>query len=305
MKYIKLFMLAAVATLFAACSDDESFNTNEVTVGFEAAEQTYLESAVMVNVPVKITGERNGDIKLKVEAVDGTAMDGKHYMVTSTDLNLPADSEDDVISVEIMIYDDGTEENDDRTFTLNIVDAKGATVGTSSCVVTLKDVDKNPYFKLFGTYTAEFIDVKTGAKTNVEVTIDDDGEVENDEDYLIMHGMVLNGAWDAACGWYLKYSPDGTLQFEWGYFWKAYNFGSFYGATTTMPYLYNPETGKCDPQDAIQATYNDTFDTIEFEPNSVVGQGVFDYNPNTGAIDVNTYYGVFGSQYLISTFKKK
>ena len=34
MRYIKLFMLFAVASLFASCSDDETINSNKVTAGF-------------------------------------------------------------------------------------------------------------------------------------------------------------------------------------------------------------------------------------------------------------------------------
>lgn len=302
MKYIKLFMLAAVATLFAACSDDESFNTSEVTVGFEAAEQTYLESAIMINVPVKITGERNGDIKLKVEAVDGTAKDGEHYLVTSTDLNLPADSKDDVITVEVTIYDDGSEENDDRSFTLNIIDAKGAKIGTRSCAITLKDVDKNPYFKLFGTYTVEAYDLKTGDPANFDITINDDSDPDSDEKYL--YGAGAPDSWYGfESSWILEYSPNGTLQFSTDGYWDGlYNFGSFKGAVSVLPYVLTDASKllPCDDGMGPQAVYNDTFDTIEFVDKCIITTAIWSYNGGFEA-----YKGYYDAPVVVKKLTKK
>ena len=54
MKYIKLFMLMAAVTFFAACSsDDESWNSaSDVTVGMAKAEMTVNEGKGLFNVPI-------------------------------------------------------------------------------------------------------------------------------------------------------------------------------------------------------------------------------------------------------------
>lgn len=279
MKYYKLFMLIVVASLFAACSDDDSFNTNgDVTVGFAATEQVYNESDNMIYVPVKISGMRNGDIKFKVEAVDGSAKTNTHYMVTSGDINLPADSEDDVVNIEIAIYDDGQEENDDREFTLNIINADGATVGISSCVVTIKDVDKNPYFKLFGTYNVEAIDTKTGDAVNFELVINDDQDAASAEKYL--YGEGAPSTWyDFDTKWILEYHPDGTLQFSTDGYWDGlYDFGSFKGAISVLPYnLVGSKLVPCEDGQGPKAVYNDTFDTIEFVDDCYLSTAVWSY----------------------------
>lgn len=302
MKYIKLFMLAVVATLFVACSDDDSFNSNnDVTVGFEAAEQTYNESDNMIYVPVKVSGERNGDVKIKVEAVDGSAKDGTHYMVTSGDINIPGDSEEDVVNIEVLVYDDGTEENDDREFTLNIVDANGATVSISSCVVTLKDVDKNPYFKLFGTYTVEAIDVATETPVTFDLVINDDADAASAEKYLYGEGAPSHWfGFDSK--WILEYHPDGTLQFSTDGYWDGlYNFGSFKGAVSVLPYhVVGGKLTPCNDGQGPKAVYNDTFDTIEFVDDCYLSTAVWSYNGGFEA-----YKGYYDDYIYVTKLTKK
>lgn len=120
MKSVYFYLFAAVALLFASCSDDDDMNTTGATVSFEQAEYSFAESAVMVNVPLKVEGERNGNIVVHLKVTDGTAISEGHYIVTSETINIPADSEDEVFNVEIRVLDDGNEENDDRYFSIAI-----------------------------------------------------------------------------------------------------------------------------------------------------------------------------------------
>ena len=61
MRYLKLFMLLAMSTAFVACSDDEeSYNSNDVTVGFTATEYSIRENASIVDIPINIVGKING-----------------------------------------------------------------------------------------------------------------------------------------------------------------------------------------------------------------------------------------------------
>ena len=195
MKKLYLTLLSAVALMFAACSDDDNMNSTNATISFKNSEVTFLESAGMVNVPLVVEGERNGDIKVHLKATDGSAVETGHYLVTSTDINIPAGSEETTFNVEVIIYDDGTEENDDRTFTLSIESIEGAKAGQNeSCSVKLKDVDKNPYFKLFGEYTATGIDSKSGETITFDVTISDtDGHDTYTEEALVCWGFPEGG----------------------------------------------------------------------------------------------------------------
>ena len=163
MKFSRIFLTLTVAAAFTACSNktewdiDGDMNTTDALVGFESATVVYNESDGLVKLPIKVTGERNGNVKINVKATDGTAVQDVHYIVTSGDLNIPAEEK---VSIELRLLDDGQEENEDREFTLTITSAEGAKVSEiATCTVTLKDVDANPFFKLFGTYEAEAYDL--------------------------------------------------------------------------------------------------------------------------------------------------
>ena len=118
MKYIKLFMLLAVVSLFAACSSDDDYNTNETTVSFANNAITTKESAGIVNIPINVTGLRNGDISLRIvteEVGENPAKEDVNYMITDKTLTLKADTlQSGVINVEVKMVDDN-EINENRT----------------------------------------------------------------------------------------------------------------------------------------------------------------------------------------------
>lgn len=282
MKKIKLFLLTAAAVLFAACSEDD-LNSNAVQVGFEGAQIQFNESDGLVHFPLKVVGERNGDIKVKIGVTSGTAVENEHFIITSYDINIPADA--DEVCVEMRIIDDGQTENDDRTFTISVVDIQGAELSQdATCTVVLKDVDANPFFKLFGKYEAEAFDVKSGDPCNFIVTIDDDGD--GDGKYLYASGCPSF--------WYgfdtkiiLGYNPDGTLNVEYGYWDGLYNFGSYTGVVCYQPGFLTE--GKIRPVEEASATYNSTFDTITFEDGLLFTTGVYVYD-NGNITDYKGYY---------------
>lgn len=274
MKNIKLFLLAVVAGLFAACSEDENFNTNAVTVGFEDSEVSFNESDNMVFLPIKVTGERNGDIKLVITTEDNTAKDEEHYLITSKEINIPAGA--DEVKIEMRILDDGNVENDPRDFTIKIANVQGAkTSETSSVKVVLRDVDAKPFFKLFGKYEVEAYEVD-GTPCNFVVTIDD--EAEGTEQYLYAEGApsCFKQSWDTKMAF--LFNGDGTLTFDYGYWDGLYNFGSFLGVVCALPCEVN-EQGKVVPAfDGLTIKYNDTYDTIEFEEGTAYCIGAFVYD---------------------------
>lgn len=287
MKSIYLLFLAATATLFfSACSDDDSMNSTDATVSFQADEVTFLESAGTVYVPLKVEGDRNGDIKVHLKATDGTAISEGHYLVTSCDINMPGGSEEDTYKVEVILYDDGAEENDDRTFTLSIESVEGAkAAGNTTCTVILKDVDKNPYFKLLGEYTATGVETQTGETMTWDVTIKNtDGSDDYSEEALVCWGFPEGGnGLNPDANWYLLYSKKGTVTLEPDWYYTAYNFGSFIGAVCVSP--YNMDRTPSDQK--FVGTYNDTFDEITFDSDAaqlLIGTKISDYNTSTGAI---------------------
>lgn len=155
MKYIKLFMLVAMASLFASCSDDEEYNSNsEVTVGFEQATVTMKETAGIFNIPIKVTGARNGNVSIVVtteETGEYPAKENVNYIITDKTLNLKADTlKSGVINVEVKAIND-SEVNEDRTFKLNITTVNGAQKSeTTSVLVTLRDDDGEFYSRFSG-----------------------------------------------------------------------------------------------------------------------------------------------------------
>ena len=154
MKYIKLFMLLVAATVFAACSDDDSWNSKEVTVGFDNPTLSIKENGGLVNIPINVKGLRNGDIALVIKAEetgDNPAVEDVNYMITDKTLNLKADDlEEGVVNIELKTIDD-QEINENRTLKLIIADAKGATIENNEITITLRDNDAAFYEKFFGT----------------------------------------------------------------------------------------------------------------------------------------------------------
>ncbi len=271
--------------LFAACSSDDDMNSTNATVSFTESVYEFQESAGMVNIPIKVDGERNGDIRVKVKVTDGSAIAEGHYLVTSEVINIPADSEDATFNVEVIVMDDGNTENDDRDFTIAIENVEGATAtGNANCSIILKDVDKNPYFKLFGDWTLTAIDVYSGETVNFDVNVSDtDGYDSYAEEYLVFKGFD-EGGYNADVYWVVAYNKNGTLKIvPNGLFYAAYNFGSFIGACAVWPMAIEGNS-VVEANAAVEGTFNETFDEITFDENGIAGVSVHLYDTSTGAI---------------------
>lgn len=303
MKSIYTYLLIIATVLLAACSDDDNLNTNNVTVSFEQNEFTYLESAGLVNIPLKVEGARNGDIKVRLKVNDGTAISEGHYIVTSDVINIPVDSEDTTFDVEVLLLDDGDTENDERNFTIAIAEVEGASTGANAaCNIILQDVDKNPYFKLMGDWKLTAVDAGTGEEISWDVNIsDNDGYDSYAEDYLVFKGYNEAGSFNGDAIWLVAYDKSGTLSItSTEYFYAAYNFGSFIGAVciTPMDMTNKPSTT------AIPGTFNNTFDEIVFDTSvSILGLKVHEYNTETG--EIGAYKGRLGNPYANIRLVKK
>ncbi len=199
MKYIKLFMLVLAAGLFASCSDDDATtNTNSgVTVEFESATMSIRENAGYINVPVKVSGARNGNVRFTVttaEVGSNPAKEDVHYLVTTKSYNLNVDTlKSNTVNVQVKIVND-SEENDARQFSLTIASAEGATVGsTATETITINDDDSSLYGKFAGTWTLSGVrETYSGSESfSQDVTISTAVDETEYEKYLYMSAPGL------------------------------------------------------------------------------------------------------------------
>lgn len=217
MKYIKLFMLLAVVSVFVACSSDDDYNTNETTVSFASDAITTKESAGIINIPIMVTGLRNGSVNVTVKAEEVGANPAKedvNYLITSKNINLNADdAESATMNVEVKMVDDN-EINENRTFKLTIVSVNGAQLGANaSTTITIRDNDAAFYEKFFGKWKLSGTLTNFGGSSpiNQDVTIsgETDEDAPNYEKLLTMTIPKFNFAGvPVDCGLHLRYSFD-------------------------------------------------------------------------------------------------
>lgn len=110
------------------------------TVGVTTTALDVVEGADAV-VPVRLSAAAGADVTVGYTAVDGTATAARDFTATSGTLTIPAGSRDAQIVVPT-IGNDTAEGN--RTFTLTLADAAGATLGAATSTVTIRDDDAAP-----------------------------------------------------------------------------------------------------------------------------------------------------------------
>lgn len=273
MKYIKLFMLMAAVTFFAACSsDDDSWNSaSDVTVGMAQTEMTVNEGKGLFNVPIEVKGETNGNVFVTVELKEVGANPAKedvHYYVTDKTINIS----EGVGNVEIETVDDD-DINDPRTFQVTIVDAKGAKISeNASTTITLKDNDSEFYSKLQGKWTLSGVD-RSGKPISWNVTITGASD-ESEADFnkkLYVGGFAGESTCEAELSYYFdKETKQGRLVFEGmgQYAMGAYNFGGDLGPCYVLP--FNFKDGKL-TEDPIEGAWSDDMKTITFDEGMMAG----------------------------------
>lgn len=173
MKLSKIFFITLACLSMASCSDDDDpvlNSTSGVTVSLEnsftypdrtpATSDTLFvdENAGIFNLPIVVSGVSNGAVVVNVEVVAGTPDASKHldaaeevndFVITSKRVLIPAG--ESIGNVEInAIWPQGVIDND-RTFTVRITSAEGATVGNASTVVTIRNID-SAYTMMLGAW---------------------------------------------------------------------------------------------------------------------------------------------------------
>lgn len=176
MKYIKLFMLMVAAILFTACSDEETYNTDATTaVEFEKTTMTVKESEGLIKLPVKITGKRNGMIRLtiKAEGVDGSSEAPSYvaakesangsegdYSITTKTLVVKTDIiTSEVMNFEMKVLDDKIMNSDRKVrFTLSV---EGAKLGAKNTLdVKIENDERTVYDLLAGDWVMSYSEVQ-------------------------------------------------------------------------------------------------------------------------------------------------
>lgn len=178
-----------------ACSDDDEtigWNSNaDITVEMGQATLSVKEGRGMVNVPITVTGEANGNIMVTVACEETgltPAQEDVHYYVT--DKTIIISPENTTASIEINVIDADEEINEARTFDIRIVDVTACKVGALDYTsVTIRDNDGDYYDKMSGRWNVNYIDYDGNAATaQVVLTAADEDEAGYNE-YYIMTGL--------------------------------------------------------------------------------------------------------------------
>ena len=191
MKFTKILAACIGLISMTACSGSDEFNTESgVSVEMAQGAITVKENKGLFNVPVVLNGNTNGNVKVTIK-VEGSGenpalpfeeKDGKwsgNFIVTSKTVNIPQGVSE--VNIEINTHDD-FDENPDRTFTVTIVSAEGASIGNlASTIVTIKDNDSLPYEKIQGAWKFKFFSVANDKDSFWDVTIN--GFEDNTPEY--------------------------------------------------------------------------------------------------------------------------
>ena len=188
-------MLLAVVTFFGACSsDDDSWNTAaDVTVSMKNPTMVIKENMGLTNVPIEVKGKTNGNVYVTLavkEVGKKPAKEDVHYYITDKTISIS----DSIGYVEVEPVDDD-EINDDRTFEITIVEAKGAKIGNATTQVSLKDNDSQIYEKLQGKWKLTGVSRQGAPMESVVKIIGASDEKDGDYNHtLYLTGMAVSSS---------------------------------------------------------------------------------------------------------------
>ena len=273
MKYIKLLMLLAVVTFFGACSsDDDSWNTAaDVTVSMKNPTMVIKENMGLTNVPIEVKGKTNGNVYVTLavkEVGSNPAKEDVHYYITDKTISIS----DSIGYVEVEPVDDD-EINDNRTFEITIVEAKGAKIGNATTQVSLKDNDSQIYEKLQGKWKLTAVN-RQGAPLESVVKIIGASD-EKDGDYN--HTLYLTGMAVSSSSARLSFNAkDGYVAFD---NLGKYNFIEGYDFTKDLGImgnivLSNLSNGSLTTT-PIKGTWSEDCKEIVFDQDQVLFGGIY------------------------------
>lgn len=277
MKYIKLLMLLAVVTFFGACSsDDDSWNSAaDVTVSMKNPTMVIKENMGLTNVPIEVKGKTNGNVYVTLavkEVGSNPAKEDVHYYITDKTISIS----DSIGYVEVEPVDDD-EINDDRTFEITIVEAKGAEIGNATTQVSLKDNDSQIYEKLQGKWKLTGVS-RQGAPMESVVKIIGASD-EKDGDYnntLYLTGMAVSSSSARLSFHYDEKTKQGYVAFD---NLGKYNFIEGYDFTKDLGImgnivLSNLSNGSLTTT-PIKGTWSEDCKEIVFDQDQVLFGGIY------------------------------
>lgn len=233
MKYLNLLILLTMTALFTACSEDESFNSNKVTVGFISDTYSVRENAKNINIPIAVKGQRNGKVSITVIAEEYGSNPAKeyvsltetgHYTITDKTLDVQVDDQmERTVNVQVSPIDND-KLNGDRTLKLTIIKADGAEITTDETIVTIIDDENAIYERFAGKWHLSGIlanDNESEEPFSKEITIAATTDETKPEYNNILSALgleMLNVGFDINVSWHFRYTFDsdtktGTLGF--------------------------------------------------------------------------------------------
>ena len=278
MKLNKIYAFLLTAVAFVGCSNEEvSWNTSGATVSLEQAELVCKENKGIVDVPVVVSGKRNGWVEVTVEVAElgeNPAMEDVHYVLTSATIVIPADADKGKFEFKTVDDDDI---NEARTFVITVKSAKGATVNVdaNSTMVTLKDNDSQLYEKIQGRWKWKSTSEEYGPQTwNVNIIGVDEGE-EGYNEVLQVTGIVGED-WTSMTMFfnYDEKTKKGYVHIPFGYMLaKDMDFGI--GGTQDIVTVSFDSKDNLVMEGGIYGYWNEDFTKITFDKDQVLYGWVF------------------------------
>lgn len=291
MKLKSIFISLLAATALVACSDDDaSWNTGAATVEMGQQTISVRENAGLFNVPITVTGEQNDYIRVTVEVAEtGTtpAMEDVHYYVTSKSIVIPADATSG--NIEIKTVNDN-DINETRTFTVTIVSAEGATIGSqNTTTVELRDEDSDFYEKLKGSWLITGINANDGTTPiswNGTITGASEGE-EGYGEVLYLSGF---GGYDFMVVTMLYHydvaTQSGSLEILYGTLMASQVDAGLSTLIDVYSGYLSADNNIVVDNSSFSGTWNDDFTEITFEPDA----DLWGWFTETGTTNLNGYY---------------
>lgn len=283
MKYIKLLMLLAVVTFFGACSsDDDSWNTAaDVTVSMKNPTMVIKENMGLTNVPIEVKGKTNGNVYVTLavkEVGSNPAKEDVHYYITDKTISIS----DSIGYVEVEPVDDD-EINDDRTFEITIVEAKGAKIDKDAKIdkaktlVSLRDNDSQIYEKLQGKWKLTGVSRQGTPMESVVKIIGASDEKDGDYNHTLkLTGMAVNSSTARLSFHYDEDTKQGYVAFD---NLGKYNFIEGYDFTKDLGImgnivLSNLSNGSLTTT-PIKGTWSEDCKEIVFDQDQVLFGGIY------------------------------
>ena len=275
-KYIKILALCLLPFAFTACSEDEEINTGNATVGFASTEMSFTENMSIVNVPIVVEGDHTGIVKVNIELTDanGTLVT-KDESVILTGNNIVLPSGITTVYAEVRTLVSTITDDFNRSFTLKITSAEGATVSTESCKVNIEELI-DPYEKLLGNYTFSAVDITDGSSVSFDIELTQGAPqksftVEGFDEYLLGAGVTEREFWT------LEYNADANLltAVKGDFYATSINFGSFIADCCVIPMQITEDGKDVIPAAGGNATWDEGYTTITFDADAILGIGLY------------------------------